>query len=180
MSISPKVTFKVVVIGDYAVGKTSLCKRFAKKAFTVEYKPTIGTDIMTRIISLPYIGKVSLQIWDTAGEEKFKKVVPIYFKGANYALLVFDLTRKQTYDALNEWYNMLLRSIGEIPVLIVGNKMDLEDERKVSKEDGLAIAKDLGAITYVETSAKNGWNVENIFRIPAEYIIKEIITEKGI
>ena len=179
MSFTPRVTFKVVVVGDFAVGKTSLCRRFAKREFSFEYKPTIGIDILTRTILLPYLGKVILQIWDTAGEEKFKRVIPMYFRGANYGLLVFDLTRKQTFDSVSKWYELLKKSIGEIPLILVGNKMDLKEKREVPKDEAVSLSRSLETITYIETSAMDGTNVENAFRIPAEFIIKELIEEKA-
>lgn len=178
MSNVPMVTFKVIVIGDYGVGKTSLCRRFAKKTFTFEYKPTIGIDILVRQISLPYIGKAILQIWDTAGEEKFKRVIPMYFKGANYALLVFDLTRRRTFDSVMEWYELLKGSIGEVPLILVGNKLDLEDKRQVDRSEAISLSKSLETITYIETSALDGRNVENAFRLPAEYIIRKLAEEQ--
>ncbi len=169
---------KAIIVGEFAVGKTSLCKRYATGMFKEEYKPTLGVDIFTRKIEIKDFGSVILSIWDTAGQEKFRKMYPRYYKGAKYAILVYDVTSRETFESLPSWVEEINKHAGNIPIILVGNKVDLEAYRQVSKEEGLKLAEKLNLHGFYEASARTGLNVNEIFESPIRLIIKEI-TEKA-
>ena len=166
---------KVIVVGQYAVGKTSLCRRYAEDKFESDYKMTIGVDVITRVTKIPPVGNIVLQIWDMAGQERFKVLLPSYFNGARVALAVFDITRKDSFDAIPFWVKATREQAGDIPILLVGNKKDLEDQRNVAYEEGEELAKKLNLIGYIEASAKDGKNVKEVFDFPVKYYIERVI-----
>lgn len=163
--------FKIVAVGDGRVGKTSLIRRFAENKFDMNYLPTLGVDITTKSLSVSE-KSVKLICLDTAGQEFFGKLRPQYYHGANGALVVYDITDKETFDNVPVWLDELRRYISDlIPMILVANKVDLEDERKVRSDDGerLANEQDLG---FYETSAKaDETNVEVIFQDLASRIL---------
>jgi small GTP-binding protein len=161
------VPIKVVVLGDHAVGKTSLLSRWHQGTFDLRQQSTIGAAfILTDFVYNSESYK--LQIWDTAGEERFQALAPIYSQNAKGAILVFDLTRRESLEDLPRWRSCLLE---DIPIVIVGNKCDLEHARKVMYFDGSSAAKQMGA-DYFEASAALGLGVEEAFRQVAEAAIK--------
>jgi len=163
---------KLCVLGDGAVGKTSLIIRHVDKRFEEEYKPTIGFDIALKTMKVEEGGiEAELLIWDIAGQAIFEKIREEYLQGTNGALILFDLTRKETYEHLKDWVRELTAFAGQVPFIVVGNKADLSEERAVSEEEGKKIIEELGATDYIETSAKTGEKVEGAF----ETIIKEIL-----
>ncbi|MHA1616302.1 MAG: Rab family GTPase [Candidatus Njordarchaeales archaeon] len=168
-----EIRLKTIVVGEYGVGKTSLCRRFATGAFEEDYKPTIGVDVYTRTIEVPELGLVHLQIWDTAGEERFKKIYPKYWLGAKIALVVFDITSRKTFEAVEEWTRSLREHVGNISMILIGNKIDLEPFREVESSEGVEKAKRLGFLDYIETSAKTGENVSKGFMVPIEHYLKK-------
>ncbi|MHA1271180.1 MAG: Rab family GTPase [Candidatus Helarchaeota archaeon] len=173
---------KMLLLGAAAVGKTSLIQKFIKGKFEKDYKMTIGTDIFTKDLVVNYEGEdipVVLAIWDIAGQERFSFFRPAFYKGASGALIVFDLTRYETFNpGITDWLKELWGYTGRIPIVILGNKNDLEKYRAVRSEDALKYSKKISC-TYLETSAKTGTNVENAFQIIAtEMIIKMKEKEK--
>jgi len=163
---------KLCVLGDGAVGKTSLIIRHVDKRFVTEYKPTIGFDIALKTMKIEEGGvSAELLIWDIAGQAIFEKIREEYLQGTNAAMIVFDLTRKETYDHVKDWLRELNTYAGKVPFILVGNKSDLASKKVVSEEVGKKYAKTLGAIEYIETSAKTGQKVEDAF----EKIIKKVI-----
>lgn len=166
---------KVIIVGEFAVGKTSLCKRYATGMFREEYKPTLGVDIFTKKVEIEDFGSVILSIWDTAGQEKFRKMYPKYYKGAKYAILVYDITSRETFESLSSWVEEINKHAGKIPIILVGNKVDLEAYRQVSREEGIEITKELNLHGFYEASARTGLNVNEIFEKPIKVIIKELL-----
>lgn len=163
---------KLCVLGDGNVGKTSLIIRHVDKRFEEEYKPTIGFDIALKTMKIEEDGvEAELLIWDIAGQAIFEKIREEYLQGTNGALILYDLTRKETLDHIKDWVRELLAFAGKVPFIIVGNKADLEDERVVSEEEGKKLIEEFGALEYLETSAKTGEKVEQAF----EKIIKQIL-----
>ncbi|KAL0425327.1 UNVERIFIED_CONTAM: Ras-related protein RABA6b [Sesamum radiatum] len=154
--------FKAVLIGDSAVGKSNLLSRFAKNEFCLESKPTIGVEFAYRNIR---VGDklIKAQIWDTAGQERFRAITSSYYRGALGALLVYDITRKSTFESLKKWLKEV-REFGsrELVVVLVGNKSDLAQYREVNLEDGRSLAQ-LEDLSFMETSAKENLNVEEAF-----------------
>ncbi|CAD8151433.1 unnamed protein product [Paramecium octaurelia] len=154
--------FKILLIGNSAVGKSSLLLRFADNVFNESFLPTIGVDFKIRTFDLN--GKtVKLQIWDTAGQERFKTITNSYYKGAHGIILVYDVTDKQSFKDVENWLAEVEKYANENVVrVLVGNKVDLESKREVTPEEGKELADSLN-IRFIETSAKNSSNVEKAF-----------------
>ncbi|MHA1696101.1 MAG: Rab family GTPase [Candidatus Helarchaeota archaeon] len=163
--------FKIVIIGEAAVGKTSLVKKFCEGSFLEGYKTTIGSDFYVKNFSIGDTN-ISLSLWDLAGEHRFKSVLPTFCKGSNGAVICFDLTRRKTYIRLTEWIEFLWEITGLIPSVLVGNKADLADLRVVETDEAKEYAKQCG-MDYFESSAKSGEGVEDIFKALAKKIIEE-------
>lgn len=164
-STTTQISFKVIIIGPGAVGKTSLLNRFVHNEFSLKYKLTIGVDFLTKIIEYEPGKSVKLHIWDIGGQEKFKFLHRSFYEGAYGALVVFDLSRHQTFSSMKEWLSEM-RSIviNDIPSVIIGNKSDLIPEIGyiIDKREVEEFAKKQDCL-YVETSAKTGDNVEKAF-----------------
>ncbi|KAL5702932.1 Ras-related protein RABA5c [Ranunculus cassubicifolius] len=161
--------FKVVIIGDSAVGKSNLLSRYARNEFSMNSKATIGVEFQTQSTEID--GKeVKAQIWDTAGQERFRAVTSAYYRGAVGALIVYDITRRSTFDSVGRWLEELnIHSDTTIARMLVGNKLDLENIREVSVEEGKSLAEAEGMF-FMETSALDSRNVKTAF----EMVIREI------
>ena len=159
--------FKLVLLGDHAVGKTSLINQYVEQKFEEDYKPTLGVSIVKTSVILEQIkSKVSLILWDIAWQEKYQKYRKFYFEGCVGALLVYDITRQSTLNNIkSKWYKDFKNYVGlkNSAYLLIGNKNDLEDERNVDNDDGKNLANEINAADFIETSAKNGDNVEKAF-----------------
>lgn len=154
--------FKVVVIGDSAVGKTQILSRFAKNEFCFDSKSTIGVEFQTRTIILKS-KVIKAQIWDTAGQERYRAVTSAYYRGALGAVLVYDITKRQTFDHVARWVDELRAHADKsIVITLIGNKSDLVDQRAVPSEDAVEFAENQG-LFFFETSALTGENVETAF-----------------
>eukprot|EP01125_Pyxidicula_operculata_P016286 TRINITY_DN5580_c0_g1_i1.p1 TRINITY_DN5580_c0_g1~~TRINITY_DN5580_c0_g1_i1.p1 ORF type:complete len:208 (-),score=38.87 TRINITY_DN5580_c0_g1_i1:281-904(-) len=173
---------KVVILGESGVGKTALLDRFVNKWFTGSYKSTIGADFLTQELEIN--GKlVTLQIWDTAGTERFGALGRVFYRGADCCLLVFDVTKLKTLQGLSFWKKEFERHAevesADFPFIVVGNRIDLDpDQREVSYEDAANWCKNNGNIKYFETSAKTGHNVEKTFRVAATEVLRQIQEDK--
>ncbi|MFX0092633.1 MAG: Rab family GTPase, partial [Candidatus Hodarchaeota archaeon] len=174
--IERRMIYKIVILGDGAVGKTSLRMRFVGKGFRQGYLATIGADFTTKDIKIDdeYYGTVF--IWDLAGQQAFSFVRASYYKGARGALLIFDVTRKDTFDNIKHWMNEISKHAENISVILVGNKIDLVESREVSPEMGEELARKLD-IPYIETSALTGENVSDCFQ-KLTRLIREGFTTK--
>ena len=162
-SVNPMAKYKLVFLGDVYVGKTSIINRFMYETFDVNYQATIGIDFLSKTMYLDD-RTVRLQLWDTAGQERFRSLIPSYIRDSSVAVVVFDLTNKQTFDNVNKWSDDVRAERGaEAIIVIVGNKSDKVEERSVTSEEGQNKAKELDAM-YVETSAKTGDNIKTLFR----------------
>ncbi|RLV88787.1 hypothetical protein DV515_00015292 [Chloebia gouldiae] len=161
--------FKVVLIGESGVGKTNLLSRFTRNEFNHDSRTTIGVEFSTRTI-LVGDAVVKAQIWDTAGLERYRAITSAYYRGAVGALVVFDITKHQTYDVVDRWLKELYdHAEASIVVMLVGNKTDLAQAREVPMEEAKMFAENNGLL-FVETSALDSTNVEEAF----ETILKEI------
>ncbi|XP_074750481.1 ras-related protein Rab-42-like [Strix uralensis] len=156
--------FRVIVLGDAAVGKSSLLRCFAEGASggTATPCPTVGVEFYSRTVPLPPAGKAKLQLWDTAGQERFRSITRSFYRSAAGVLLVFDLTNRASFERVPEWYR---EAAGEGPpaFVLVGHKCDLAAERAVSAEEAGQLAATLG-MAFVETSARSNLNVELAFQ----------------
>ncbi|MHA1477567.1 MAG: Rab family GTPase [Promethearchaeota archaeon] len=161
---------KVIIIGEAGVGKTSLVKKFVSGRFTSDYRISIGANLFVKELILNSDTDVSIQIWDIAGQEKWIKMRHLYYRGAHGALIVGDLTRGNTFEQLKEFWNPDLKKFcGDIPKILVVNKVDLEPI--VSTSDIEKLAQDINVKAIISTSAKNGQNVEEAFHQIAGAII---------
>ncbi|MCK5238586.1 MAG: GTP-binding protein [Candidatus Thorarchaeota archaeon] len=156
--------FKVVMLGDGAVGKTAITTRFTQEFFDSDYKRTIGSDFAIKKIELPDIDtNVTLQVWDLAGQPRFEVVRQGFYRGARGGLLVYDVTRRRTFLNIQNWKEECFKNVDrEMPLIVVANKVDLTDSRIVSTEEGESWAKEHGHL-YVESSALTGVNVEESY-----------------
>ncbi|KAI3950268.1 hypothetical protein MKX01_016916 [Papaver californicum] len=154
--------YKVIVIGDSAVGKTQILSRFAKNEFYLDSKSTIGVEFQTRTITIND-KVIKAQIWDTAGQERYRAVTSAYYRGALGAMLVYDITNRRSFDNVARWVHELLTHADKsIVIMLIGNKADLSDRREVPMEDAVEYAQQKG-LFFSETSALKGDNVESAF-----------------
>jgi len=159
---------KIVLLGAAAVGKTSLLLRFVNDVFNSDYAATIGAKFLSKEIELGLINrdeKAQLTIWDIAGQPRFEDLRTTFYRGASGALLIYDLTRENTFDELETWYRELTNVLSEdTPIVLIGNKLDLvqKGDRAVDPEKAQTFAKSKNMI-YIETSAKTGNNVDEAF-----------------
>ncbi|KAF5458193.1 hypothetical protein F2P56_022247 [Juglans regia] len=154
--------FKMVLIGDSAVGKSQILARFARNEFSLESKATIGVEFQTRTLVIQH-KSVKAQIWDTAGQERYRAVTSAYYRGAVGAMLVYDITKRQTFDHIPRWLEELRSHADKnIVIILIGNKSDLEHQRAVPTEDAKEFAQNEG-LFFLETSALEATNVESAF-----------------
>jgi len=165
--------FKYIIIGDMGSGKSCLLHNFTEGKFVPDSPHTIGVEFGTRIIDV--MGKkIKLQIWDTAGQERFRAVTRSYYRGAAGALLVYDISRRATFNHLTSWLTDARNlTTPNTVIMLIGNKSDLDDQRDVTFEEASAFAEENGLI-FLETSAKTGQNVEEAFLKTASLIFQNV------
>jgi Ras-related protein Rab-11A len=169
-----RYTFKVVVIGDWAVGKTSLIRRHAKSKFDFDTKPTIGVEVTTKSYKLQGGTAIAFTIWDIAGQEFSSAVRHQYYSGASAAVLVFDLTRPESFWHVKTWYVDLRDNLQQkVPVVLIGNKKDLLDQRAITDSEIKELSEGYG-FRYFDTSAATGENVDKAFY----NLVAQIIVQK--
>nr|XP_033779553.1 ras-related protein Rab-25 [Geotrypetes seraphini] len=170
--------FKVVLIGESGVGKTNLLSRFTRNEFNHDSRTTIGVEFSTRTVTLDGL-MVKAQIWDTAGLERYRAITSAYYRGAVGALLVFDITKHQTYNSVDRWLKELYdHADANIVVMLVGNKKDLGDQaREVPSEEAKMYAENSGLL-FIETSALDATNVELAFETVLAEIFKKVSKNK--
>ena len=159
--------FKLIILGSGAVGKTTLVNQFLKKENIDDYRPTLGISLSTQQFYVQGFKDdiIKFLICDLAGQSYFRRVRKEYYKGANCAFIVYDVTRRDTFEeAINSWFDDAKEELGNISFVLIGNKIDKEDEREVSKEEGLAKAKEIKSF-FIETSALHNINVQDTFKI---------------
>ncbi len=169
--------FKIVVLGDAAVGKTSLINMYIEQSFSEDYKPTLGANIIRKDVHVDEINaSVRLIMWDLAGQEKYNVIRSMYFQGCVGALLVYDVTRHNTFETIDsKWLKDFKKYVKkEGTYILIGNKIDLKDDRVVSTEDGEKYAKEIDASDFIETSAKYGENVEQAFSNLVNQILRKL------
>jgi len=172
---SGEYAYKLILGGEGGVGKTSMVHRFVEDAFQTDYKSTIGTSIMKKECDFEGLdSKVRFVLWDLAGQAQFKRVRQSYLSNAEAGILVYDVTRKDTLNKVENWFNEIKDVSTSISLILVGNKIDLTEDRVISTEMGEALAKKLN-LSYIETSAKTGENINDAFKMLALQRIKEFV-----
>lgn len=155
--------YKIVLIGDSATGKSNLLGRFTRDEFLQDTKSTIGVEFATKSLQLDN-KLVKVQIWDTAGQERYRAISSAYYRGALGALLIYDISKRSTFENVDRWLQELRDHAEQsIVILLVGNKLDLESSREVPFEEAESYAKERG-LSVIETSALNSTNVESAFQ----------------
>jgi small GTP-binding protein len=172
---SGEYAYKLILGGEGGVGKTSMVHRFVENSFQTDYKSTIGTSIMKKECDFEGLeSKVRFVLWDLAGQAQFKRVRQSYLSNAEAGILVYDVTRKDTLEKVENWYNEIKDVSPTISLILVGNKIDLTEDRVISTEMGEALAKKLN-LSYIETSAKTGENINDAFKMLALQRIREFV-----
>ena len=162
--------YKIIIIGDSGVGKSNILGRYLHDEFKEDTKSTVGVEFGSKKMQIEN-ATIKLQIWDTAGQERYRSITSAYYKGAKGALIVYDITRKCTFDNIDKWISDLkLNGDKNICIVILGNKSDLDDKREVSKGDGIK-KSEMYKTAFLETSALNGDNIGKAF----DEIIEQII-----
>ncbi|XP_003908187.1 ras-related protein Rab-17 isoform X2 [Papio anubis] len=163
--------FKLVLLGSGSVGKSSLALRYVKNDFK-NILPTVGCAFFTKVVDVG-TASLKLEIWDTAGQEKYHSVCHLYFRGANAALLVYDITRKDSFLKAQQWLKDLEKELHpeEVLVMLVGNKTDLSEEREVTFQEGKEFAESQ-KLLFMETSAKLNYQVSEVFSAVAQELLQ--------
>jgi len=165
--------FKLLVIGDSSVGKSSLLLRYADNTFTESFISTIGVDFKIKTIPLDN-SNIKLQIWDTAGQERFRTITSSYYRGAHGIIIVYDVTNQDSFRNVQKWLQEIDRYAGDhVHKILVGNKCDMESERRVTTKEAQEFADQLNII-LIETSAKTAVNVDNVFSEVASEIKEKL------
>ena len=169
---------KLVIIGDSGVGKSNFLFKFIEGQFSPLHVATVGFDYKSKIVLLPQSKKkIKLQIWDTAGQEKYMSINKNLFQKVQGIILMYDLTKRETFERLNIWLNIIRQMTNEIPIILVANKLDFEQNpdngRIVEYDEGAKFAKD-NEFTFLEASGASGANVENVFITISEQIMKNL------
>jgi len=155
--------YKLVFLGEQAVGKTSVITRFMYDTFDNNYQATIGIDFLSKTMYLED-RTVRLQLWDTAGQERFRSLIPSYIRDSSGAIVVYDITNRASFLNTSKWIEDVRSERGnDVVIVLVGNKTDLADRRQVSTEEGEEKAKE-NEVMFIETSAKMGYNIKALFR----------------
>jgi len=172
-------TYKLCIFGEGGVGKTSLTRRFLTGLFEIDTKMTMGAAIFVKYLEVEG-RKVAIQIWDFGGEKQFRFLIPVYAHGSAGGIFMFDLSRYATLGNTEDWLTFFKEGLADehkdIPIVMVGAKLDLVDKRNVDEEEAREICNKFGLAEYIECSAKSGENVEKVF----EVIVKEMMQNAGL
>ena len=167
-------SYKVLLLGNSYVGKTCILLRFSEDIFKENYDVTIGLNYRIKSMTVEN-NPIKMQIWDTSGEEKFKAIAKNFYRGAHGVLLVYDICQKNSFLDVKSWIEQIIENADndDIVMILCGNKCDNEKERKISKEEGENLAKNYG-IPFFECSAKNNFNINQIFETMAQKIYSKV------
>ena len=170
MDASEPPLYKILLLGDSTVGKTCFLLRYVDDSFLDLHMATIGLDYRLKTLILEEQKIVKIQLWDTAGQDKFRAITRNYYKGASGIILIFDVTNIKSYENIKKWINEIKDEISEkVSIVLIGNKIDNVQERKISKEQGEKLASEIG-VKFFETSAKTGEGInESVF-----FLVKKI------
>jgi small GTP-binding protein len=170
MSGSPTHTFKLLILGDASVGKTTLSLRYVTEVFVESSRSTIGVDFFSKKIKLANNTKVKLQIWDFGGEERYRFLLPTYSQGTDLIMLLYDTNRRKSFDHIGEWIEVIRENVQNVPIILIGSKIDLVESREVSREEGEAKARALKVYQFMELSSKSGEYIQESLRDVSELL----------
>ena len=166
-----EVLYKILLLGDWSVGKTCFLMRYTEKTFTEMHLSTVGIDYKLKNVTLENGETIKIQIWDTAGQERYKTITKSYIKGANGIILIYDITNKNSFEGIKNWIRQVKEIVSSrVCVALVGNKIDMKDNREISKEDGKKLSEEM-KYPFYEASAKDGININECF----DDLIKRIV-----
>ena len=177
MSGEKPYIFKVVMAGDGAVGKTSLIRQYVTHTFQKDYLMTLGVQVSTKEIRYPNLALIKLVIWDVAGQQLFSTVRPMYYKEASVAIVVYDITRRETFEHVPRWASEARANEPKISIIVAGNKKDLDYTRQVTFEEGEKMSEEISAEGFVETSARTGEGVNKLFEMVVVSCLKKKMEE---
>ena len=161
-SNSYELLYKIIIIGDTCVGKSNILSRYLKDEFREDSKSTVGVELGTKFLKVKDVG-TKIQIWDTAGQERYKSITSSYYKGSHGCFIVYDITSEISFENVDKWYQQAQKEASkDVSIILVGNKCDLEEQRKVPKEKGEEKAKQFN-IPFFETSALSKIKIDDIF-----------------
>jgi small GTP-binding protein len=169
-----ELTYKICIFGDKGVGKTTLVNRYMTNEFHENMQATLGASIDIKYIELEN-GKITLHIWDFGGQNRFKFLISSYARGSVGAIFMFDITNYESLVALNDWLPEYGKTVRSIPMIMVGGKIDLEQQRVCKKDDALDLMTSYKFYKYIECSSKTGENVDSVFRV----LLLKILEDKG-
>ena len=163
MAEKKEFLYKILLLGDSSVGKTCFLMRYTDNTFQEIHMSTIGLDYKLKNVQLDDGKMVKIQIWDTAGQDRFRSITKNYYKGAHGIILIYDVTSRKTFDNVKNWVAQIKEEVTDkVSIILVGNKTDDVDGRKVQTEEGQKMAKECG-LSFFETSAKSGQNIDSTF-----------------
>ena len=179
------LSFKIIIIGDQGVGKSCLSIKASRNYFEDSYSPTVGFEFVSFNVRIED-KNIKLQIWDTCGQEVYRSLISSFYRSASLAIMVYSIDNDDSFNNIEKWLNdVKTQSNPNIKIFLIGNKADLEDKRKVSREAGEKFLKDHKLTYFIETSAKTGFNVQNVFIQAAKELylsheeIKNRVTRPG-
>ena len=163
MSAKKEFMYKILLLGDSSVGKTCILTRYSENTFQEDHLATIGLDFKQKNVNLENGKSVKVQIWDTAGQDRFKSITKNYYKGAHGIMLIYDVTTRRSFDNVRNWIDTIKEEVSDkVNIILVGNKIDNNDNRQVTTEEGQEIANEY-KLPFYETSAKTGDNIDKAF-----------------
>jgi small GTP-binding protein len=164
---------KFILIGDTNVGKSNLILRYIHNDFALNYKPTIGVEFSNKYVTSKTNTKYQLKIWDTSGQERFKSIVRSFYINTACAIVVYDITNRDSFKSCEYWIEETKCLSEHVTLILVGNKNDLQDTRVISEDEGKTLAEEHGML-FIETSAKTGSNVNELFKMLVETVDNNI------
>ena len=171
--------YKILLLGDSSVGKTCFLMRYVNNTFQDVHMSTIGLDYKLKSVQLDDGNIIKIQIWDTAGQDRFRSITKNYYKGAHGIILIYDITNKQTFQNVQNWITTIKEEVSDkVKIVLVGNKIDEEESRKVTTEEGQQMAKQYG-LDFHETSAKTGINIDSTFKEISQKIFETYTKEEN-
>ena len=159
-----ELVFKILLLGDSEVGKSCFLMRYSENVFIENYITTIGLDYKLKTVKLDSGKSIKVQLWDTAGQDKYRTIAKNYYKGSHGILLLYDITKQSSFDNIREWVRDIKEEVSEKAIIfLIGNKIDMDEQRKITKEKGEELAEEY-KIPFFEASAKSGENVDEVFK----------------